>query len=98
MNWLVVNSVPILSIVGIVFDIMGALFIAWEVVNAFHGQKFDISRGGPAGAPRRPTEIREHADWERDAFRKMRLGLVLLVIGFLLQILANVLQIARNEA
>jgi hypothetical protein len=102
MSWLYINAVPFLSIIGILFDIVGAFFVAIEVVSQFHGEKYKHGPAFAAGtgpvAPPPPRETDEFAAWDRVKFKKMRLGLILLVVGFVLQLIANVVQIAKNAA
>jgi hypothetical protein len=101
MAWLTMNAVPLLNIVGIVFDIVGAFFIASEVVRQFRGQKYKGSAGWTfdSSVTMTPpaTETEEYKAWDRRKYRRMKIGLALLVLGFGLQIVANLLQI-RNDA
>ncbi len=102
MNWLCANSIPLLTIVGMVFDIVGALLVATEVVAQFRGQQYKRGPAYPPGtgpvSPPPPRETEEFTKWSFFKFRNMRIGLVMLVLGFLLQIAANVIQIVRNAA
>jgi hypothetical protein len=77
---------------GLVFDIIGAWFVAWEVVRQFHGKKHepvciitcsDMSAGPP------PVETEDFKKWEKQKYFRMKLGLAALTIGFILQILSN---------
>ena len=95
MSWLIVNLAPLLNIVGISCDIVGAFLIATEVVNQFNGQKFKRGPAYPPGlvvAPPPPTETDEFKAWDLAKYRYMRVGLIVLVLGFLIQIVANALQ------
>ena len=90
------NLPQILNIVGISFDIVGAFFVATEVVRQFSGDPFK-GHGGmnfdssfTVVPPPKKTE--EYEGWERRKFRNMKVGLSFLVIGFGLQIVANVIQ------
>jgi hypothetical protein len=92
------SNVPqFLNIVGISFDIFGAFFVATEVVKQFSGDSFKGHEGisfdssFTAVPPSKKTE--EFEFWERRKFRNMKIGLSFLVIGFGLQIFANILQI-----
>jgi len=52
---------------GLVFDIVGAWLVAWEVVNQFHGEKLTRSVGIPVSSvvvSRRPVETGEYKTWE----------------------------------
>jgi hypothetical protein len=97
MNWLLLNSVPLINIVGIVCDIVGAFFVAYEVVRQFHGAKYvgtatlNFSRSMSSSPP--PKETAEYTLWDRRRSKNMKIGLTLLVFGFGLQVLANVMQL-----
>ena len=99
MNWFLINAVPLINIVGIVCDIVGAFFVAFEVVHQYHGKKYQGSSSmsfdsGISSNPP-PKETEEYNLWDRKKYRNMKIGLALLAFGFALQILANVMQI-RN--
>ena len=92
------SNVPqILNIVGITCDIVGAFFVATEVVKQFHGKPFKGHSGFSFDSSITivppPAKTDEFAKWEFKKYRRMRIGLVLLVFGFVLQIIANVIQI-----
>ena len=97
MSWLAENSVPLLNIVGIACDIIGAFLIASEVVHQFEGKKY---RGSAQPTFDRSVVITQAAQeteefqaWDAKKYRNMKLGLGLLTSGFLLQILANLMQL-----
>jgi hypothetical protein len=102
MKWLCTNAIPVLSIVGMVCDIIGAFFVATEVVAQFRGQQYKRGPAYPTAtgpvSPPQPRETEEFARWSLSKFRNMRIGLFLLVLGFALQIAANAIQIIRNAA
>ena len=101
MKWLCLNAVPLINIVGIVCDIVGAFFVASEVVRQFHGNKYKgsstMSFDSSISSNPPPTETEEYKLWDRRKYRNMKIGLALLTFGFALQVLANAMQI-RNAA
>ncbi len=81
--------IKIINSAGLCFDIVGACFVAWEVVRQFEGREF---RGGVdtrMGVTTSPRKTQEFSEWELNKYRKMKLGLILLIIGFLLQMASN---------
>ena len=93
MNWFLLNLVPLLNMLGIVFDAVGAFFVASEVVRQFRGRQFgatvmfDSSFAPPA------SETEEYKRWAHLKTRDMIKGLIFLAVGFLLQFVANALQL-----
>jgi hypothetical protein len=96
-NWLCLNVVALMNMVGILLDIAGAYFVAYEVIRKFHGEKYEegIGSGPIGGVPANdpPIETEAFRLFERRRFQRMKVGLVLLTIGFALQFLANALQL-----
>ena len=95
--WIALNFTTILNIFGLACDLIGAVLVATEVVNQFRGQQF--SRGpayppdvGPVSLPA-PHETDEYDAWNARKFSNMKIGLVFLVGGFVVQIIANVIQL-----
>lgn len=85
-----------LNTIGLICDIFGAWFVAWEVVKQFQSKRYDVSEisfvpenMGPGKQDQRVTETQDYQGWERRKYRRMKLGLGLLTVGFLLQILAT---------
>jgi len=101
MNWFLINAVPLINIVGIVCDIVGAFFVASEVVRQYHGSKYigsssmSFTSGMSSNPP--PKETEEYKLWDRQRYQNMKIGLALLTFGFALQVLGNFMQI-RNAA
>lgn len=91
------NIVPILNIVGITFDIVGAYLVATEVVRQFKGLPYrgraGINFDNSFTVVPPPEKTDEFERWEALKYKRMKLGLGLLTLGFGLQILANFLQI-----
>lgn len=79
-----------INALGLLFDFVGALYIAYEVTNQFKDQKYKESSAG-AGIDPPPTETEEFILWEQTKFNKMRTGLVLLSIGFALQFISDLI-------
>jgi hypothetical protein len=86
------NINPIhINTIGLIFDIIGACLVSWEVVHQFHGKKIDQSPYlHDADDP--PFETKEYKKWESSKYKKMWCGLICLIIGFLLQISSNYLK------
>jgi len=81
----------IVNSTGLCFDIVGAWLVAIEVVKQYKGQKHkgnptwkDISDG--------PKETQEYEKWQLLNHKWMLRGLVLLTLGFLLQVASNWLE------
>jgi hypothetical protein len=96
MSWLANNSVPLLNIIGIICDIIGAFLVASEVVRQFHGKKYQgnaqmsFDSSYVITQPAQETEVFQA--WDANKYRNMKFGLAFLTLGFLLQIFANVMQ------
>jgi hypothetical protein len=92
MRWITTNTVPLLNIIGIILDITGAFFVAMEVVKQFRGAQYggQIAFDRDFSSP--PVETPQYKTWNRIKMRLMKIGLACLVLGFLFQLLANVLQ------
>jgi hypothetical protein len=93
---------PLINSVGLIFDIVGACLVAWEVVIQFNNERFKpIIQPSPLDSfrnaeSRNPViftppaeETNEYKEWERTKYRKMKLGLAMLIIGFVIQITSN---------
>lgn len=93
MAWLSLNTIPLLNMAGILLDIVGAVLVASEVLNQFRGKQYGATLTFDDSFTVPPVETEEHKRWAHLRNRNMKRGLVLLVLGFLLQILANALQI-----
>lgn len=97
MSWLAQNSVPLLNIVGIACDIIGAFLVASEVVRQFEGKKYRGSAQPSFDSSFVITQAAQETDefqaWDAKKYRNMKFGLVFLTSGFLLQIFANVMQL-----
>lgn len=80
----------ILNSIGIFFDIIGAVLIAWEVVQQYKGCEFENRYGLPPVSYTPPPEkTPKYKKWERNKYVKMKWGLGALVLGFLLQLASN---------
>ena len=85
------NEATWVIIAGLIFDIVGAILIVNPILNYI--KKFKGSEFGEKVTYYQPKDsIR--GDYEKDYKnqRKARIGLVLLLIGFCLQIIGNLLQ------
>jgi hypothetical protein len=93
------NLQSIVNSIGLVLDIVGAIFVATEVVDQFHGNKFKATAGivitdylGSDGTPlsiQQPDETNEYKGWELKKYWRMKVGLAFLIFGFLFQLLSN---------
>lgn len=97
MEWCIQHINPISNLVGLLFDMIGAWLVAWEVVKQYNGPKYE-----PKNIPSRNIqstarpEVTEHPDYktsETNKYRKMKWGLGCLTTGFIIQMLPNVCQI-----
>lgn len=80
-------AAPIVTTLGLVSDIVGAVLVASEVVRQYHGRRF--TAGGESDPMFGPTPVRETTEfssWQRGTYRRMKLGLGFLLVGFVLQI------------
>lgn len=96
MEFFAVKCSLVLNIIGLLCDIVGAFLVASEVVIQFKGQRFGDTHGVNLGGfveASAPEETATYRKWEAGKYRKMKIGLSFLVVGFLLQILANVWQL-----
>ncbi|MBC8552226.1 MAG: hypothetical protein H8D23_21560 [Candidatus Brocadiales bacterium] len=83
----------IINSVGLVFDMIGACFVAWEVVKQYKGKKY-ISHDsyhsiGSISDDKSPTDTPEFMKYEQEKYKYMKVGLILLLFGFALQIVSN---------
>jgi hypothetical protein len=72
----------LIGTVGLVFDMVGAILVAIEVVRVYRGQITSITMG-TAGKP--TPEFKKYEGKKR---KWMGVGLIFLLLGFLLQIIA----------
>lgn len=97
LHWICLNIVPLSNMLGISMDMVGAYFVAYEVVRKFQGEKYEASIGSspigsvPTNDP--PTEAEPFRLFESRRFRNMKIGLFFLTFGFILQFLANAMQL-----
>ncbi len=79
----------IINSAGLICDVIGAWLVAWEVVKQFHGSKFhSLPLAHIPGVPP-VTENPKYAEYEKQKYYKMKIGLAFLTFGFLLQLLSN---------
>lgn len=76
--------------IGLLLDIAGAWFVAWEVVSQYQGDKFHKS---PTWSEifDSPKETDPFKKYEKSKLLKMKIGLGCLTLGFALQIISNFL-------
>ena len=88
------NLQSIVNSIGLVLDIVGAIFVATEVVDQFHGNKFKATTsieipGMSLSIQPQPVETNEYKGWELKKYWRMKVGLAFLIFGFLFQLLSN---------
>ena len=78
----------LINSIGPGFDILGAWFVAWEVVRQYQGKKYypqitwnEVFAG--------PKETDEYKKYEKKKYTRMWIGLSFLTLGFSLQITSN---------
>ena len=90
MNTFVIAN--IINSVGILFNMIGAGFVAWEVIRQYKGKKYssrDNDITGGIHTDRSPIDTAGYKKWTLVKYRYMRIGLILLLSGFGLQIVSN---------
>ncbi len=97
-EWCIQHFNPLATSIGILFDIIGAWLVAWEVIRQYKGKKFaplPIGMINP-DAEEQDGLIKPHPlyeTFEANKYRRMKWGLGFLTLGFVLQILPNLFQI-----
>ena len=85
MPWVCANLAPLLNIAGSICDIIGAFFVATEVVRQFRGEKYMPGPAHPPSigpvAPPPPRETEHFKAWDLAKYRNMKIGLAFLVFG-----------------
>lgn len=89
---------------GLLLDIVGAWFVAYEVINQFKGKKIQIKSdplndldlgvnmpdcSPEISLPPKSEETLSFKLWEIKKYSKMKIGLILLTLGFLFQIISS---------
>jgi hypothetical protein len=89
-----------INTLGILSTMIGAILIAVDVTRQYKKNKFTVSAGvtatdymGSTGVPivagQRATETEEYKRWQRQNFLLMLFGLIFLLLGGVLQIVAT---------
>lgn len=92
LTWACANLAPLINSVGLVFELVGAFFVAYEVVQQFRGEKICVDSGWVTGPHIVDQEVDETPDfhmWESKKYRSMKYGLLWLTVGLLLQLVSN---------
>lgn len=85
MYFLMNNLSQVISTIGLSLDIIGAYLVASEVVSQYKGHQLKpIETRCMQSEP--PEKTKEFTNWENIRYLKMKIGLALLIIGFLMQI------------
>lgn len=74
------------SVVGLSFDIIGALFVGYEVMNQYRGKLVEQSHSIKALDESKPVITDDYKKWEKRKYKFMAFGLGFLLVGFSLQI------------
>jgi len=78
----------IVNSIGLLFDLIGAWLVAWEVVKQFHGSKFgNVPSSFDQGI--QAAYSSNFINWEKEKYCRMKIGIVFLTIGFILQLISN---------
>ncbi len=81
----------IINTTGLCFDLLGAILVGWGILRPFKGSRFHKVGEVQCGGKARDPEKDEAKTYEARNLCIARIGIVLLVIGFLLQIGASLL-------
>lgn len=73
-----------ITTLGLIFDIIGAIFVAIEVLKKFKGQEYEDTGEQCLSGPAKKTDL--FLKWEKSKYSIMSFGLSLMVLGFILQI------------
>lgn len=76
-----------LSTIGLIIDMIGALLVAYEVVKKFDGTQFVVGTTYDTVTDP-PKKTGEYVLWEIRKYKFMSAGLIALLFGFFLQIIA----------
>jgi hypothetical protein len=87
-----VSVVPLFNAIGLICEIPGAVLVATEVVNEFRGKQYRDQIAFDRDTSFAPSETEEYKRWARGKVRITKLGLLLLLCGIALQLVANLLQ------
>ena len=89
MTFIWANLGRVLTSLGLVADIVGAVLVAAEVVRQFRGARYRTTASAmfdPEIVSAQTSETPEYERWEAWKYRRMRWGLGFLIGGFILQI------------
>lgn len=77
----------IINSIGLVFDIVGAWYVAIEVLNQYKDNLYNTQMFDDVGNAlvKKP----EYEKWEYKKYLYMKIGLFMLTLGFLFQIASN---------
>lgn len=78
----------LLNSLGLLFDMIGAVLVAFELVRQFKGNQMSVGQTiNSMHNP--PIKTPEFKKWEVRKYRYMAVGLAFLLLGFSLQLVAN---------
>ncbi len=96
--WYIQHINALLTFLGLIFDIIGAWLVAWEVVRQYRGNRYSplpIQKIN-MDAEEQDGLIKDHplyTFYEMKKYRRMFCGLIFLTLGFILQIIPNFRQL-----
>lgn len=85
----ILNNPNILNTIGLFFDLLGAILIGWGILRPFKGSRFHKVGEVQCGGKARDPEKEEAKSYEALNLRIAKVGIFLLVTGFILQICAS---------
>lgn len=86
---MITNIDKIINSAGLICDVIGAWLVAWEVVKQYHGSKLSPRPGPQIPGVTPVSENPKFSEYEKQKFYKMKIGVVFLTFGFVLQIISN---------
>lgn len=85
---LCIEASKLINVIGLSFDIIGAWLVAIEVVKRYNGEKYKET-DAPAGVAPVLPETDEFKAYEKSRYLYMKIGLLFLTVGFILQALSD---------
>lgn len=82
------SNPKVVNTLGLICDIIGASFVASEVISQFKGKQFNPTPTVIDESPP-PEKTEQFKEWEIKKYSHMKKGLLFLILGFYLQILAT---------
>ncbi|MBT3879904.1 MAG: hypothetical protein HON76_19665 [Candidatus Scalindua sp.] len=80
------NIYKTINLIGILSELIGILLISYEVLNQYKGTKFYIDEPTWDRSVQIPQETNKYKEWEKTKYKSMKLGIVILLFGLLMDI------------